>query len=243
MLASDYLTNAQEVLRKIQETQMEAILTAADWITDSLLAGGVFHAFGSGHSYIIAAEAHGRAGGLVPVQPIYDPAEGQAERLEGYAATVLNRYDVRPGEVLLIASNSGINAVPIEMALEAQKRGLKVVAITSMAHTRAAMPRHSSGKKLYEIADLVIDNCGIPGDAAIEVPGFPGRVGATSSIAGAAIVNAITVQVAENLAARGVTPPILISANTEGGDEHNARIQAQYLDRLKRTMIPVYVKE
>lgn len=240
MLANDYLANAQKLLKTIRETQMEAIQTASAWITESIVDGGVFHAFGSGHSYIIAAEAHGRAGGLVPVQPIYDPAEGKAERLEGYAATVLNQYDVREGEVLLIASNSGINAVPIEMALEAQKRGLKVVAVTSMTHTQIGASRHSSGKKLYEIADLVIDNCGIVGDAAIEVPGFPGRVGATSSIAGAAIVNAITVQVAENLSARGIMPPILISANIAGGDEHNARIQAQYIERLKRTMIPVY---
>ncbi len=166
MLANDYLVNVQELVKTIQETQMDAIQTAAEWITESLEAGGVFHAFGSGHSHIIAIEAHHRAGGLVPMQPINDPAEGKAERLEGYAAILLNQYDVREGEVLLISSNSGINAVPIEMALEAKARGLKVVAITSMAHTQAGSARHSSGKKLYQVADLVIDNCGIMGDAS-----------------------------------------------------------------------------
>jgi uncharacterized phosphosugar-binding protein len=240
MLANDYLSKAQQLIKTIQETQLDAILTAADWITESLANGGVFHAFGSGHSHIIANEAHGRAGGLVPVQPIIDPAEGKAERLEDYAAIVIDQWDVRAGEVMLIASNSGINPLPIEMALEAQQRGLKVVAVTSMTHTKNAPSRHSSGKKLYEVADLVIDNCGIPGDAAIEIPGFPGRAGATSSIAGAAIINAITVQVAGNLAARGISPPILISANIPGGDEHNERVRAQYYDRLKKTMGPAY---
>ncbi len=240
MLANDFLINAQQLITTIQETQMDAILTAAGWITESLADGGVFHVFGSGHSHIIANEAHGRAGGLVSVQPIIDPMEGKAERLEGYASIVLDQWDVREGEVLFIASNSGINPLPIEMALEAQQRGLKVVAVTSMAHTQTAPSRHSSGKKLYEVADLVIDNCGIVGDAAIEVPGFPGRAGATSSIAGAAIVNAISVQIAGNLVEKGISPPILISANIPGGDEHNEQVRAQYYNRLKKTMGPSY---
>ncbi|MCP4166208.1 MAG: SIS domain-containing protein [Chloroflexi bacterium] len=242
MLANDYLNNAQRLLEKIQETQLDAILEAASWITDSLLEGGVFHVFGSGHSHIIANEAHGRAGGLVPVQPIKDPMEGKAERLEGHAAVVLNQWDVRAGEIMIISSNSGINPAPIEMALEAQERGLKVIVVTSMAHTQSASSRHSSGNKLYQVADLVIDNCGIVGDAAIEVPGFPGRAGATSSIAGVAIVNAIVVQVAENLSSQSVTPPILISANITGGDEHNEQVRAQYRERLKKTMGPSYRK-
>jgi len=215
-------------------------MKAAAWITDSLLDGGVFHVFGSGHSHILADEAHSRAGGLVPVQPIDDPVEGKAERLEGYAAVLLNQYDVREGEVIIIASNSGINALPVEMAIEAKKRGLRVIAVTSMAHTQAASSRHSSGKKLYQVADLVIDNCGIVGDASIEVPGFPGRAGATSSIAGVAIVDSIVVQVAENLVKEGVNPPILISSNVPGGDEHNERIRSKYRERLKKTMGPRY---
>ncbi|MEA3338159.1 MAG: SIS domain-containing protein [Chloroflexota bacterium] len=242
MLANDYLINAQSLVKKIQETQMKAILEAASWITDSLAEGGILHVFGSGHSHMSALEAQGRAGGLVPVQPINDPTQGKAERLEGYAAVVLNQWDVREGEVIMIFSNSGINAVPIEMAMEAKDRGLKVIAVTSMAHTRSAAPRHSSGLKLYEVADLVIDNCGIIGDASIEVPGFPGRAGATSSIASVAIVNAITVQVAQNLAERGIMPPILISANVAGGDEHNEQVRAQYRERLKKTMGPSYRK-
>ena len=240
MLAHDYLQNACQLLQRIEGSQLDTIMEAAAWITDSLLDGGVFHVFGSGHSHILADEAHSRAGGLVPVQPIDDPVEGKAERLEGYAAVLLNQYDVREGEVIIIASNSGINALPVEMAIEAKKRGLRVIAVTSMAHTQAASSRHSSGKKLYQLADLVIDNCGIVGDAAIEVPGFPGRAGATSSIAGVAIINSIVVRVAENLVKKGVTPPILISSNVPGGDEHNERIRSRYRDRLKRTMGPRY---
>ena len=240
MLAHDYLKNACRLLQRIEESQLDAIMKAAAWITDSLLDGGVFHVFGSGHSHILADEAHSRAGGLVPVQPIDDPVEGKAERLEGYAAVLLNQYDVREGEVIIIASNSGINALPVEMAIEAKKRGLRVIAVTSMAHTQAASSRHSSGKKLYQVADLVIDNCGIVGDASIEVPGFPGRAGATSSIAGVAIVDSIVVQVAENLVKEGVNPPILISSNVPGGDEHNERIRSKYRERLKKTMGPRY---
>jgi uncharacterized phosphosugar-binding protein len=176
------------------------------------------------------------------VQPISDPFEGKAERLEGYAAVLLRQFDVRNGEVIIISSNSGINPLPVEMALEAKEWGLKVIAITSMAHTQDATSRHSNGKKLYQVADLVIDNCGIVGDAAIKVPGFPGRAGATSSIAGVAIINAIAVQVAENLTEKGITPPILISSNVAGGDEHNERIRAQYRERLKKTMGPRYQK-
>jgi uncharacterized phosphosugar-binding protein len=242
MLANAYLENAQQLLKTIQESQMEAIQQAAAWISDSIAQGGVFHVFGSGHSHMSTLEAHGRAGGLVPVQPLTDPAEGKAERLEGYAAQLLSRWDVRPGEVVLIFSNSGINPVPIEMAIEARRIGLKVVAITSMQHTQSTPPRHSSGQKLYQVADLVIDNCGIVGDAAIDVPGFPGRAGATSSIASVAIVNALVLQIAENLAGQGITPPILISANIPGGDEHNEQIQAQYWDRLKATMHRTFLR-
>lgn len=236
MLANDYLENARSLLENVQESQLDAILEAASWITDSLSVGGVVHVFGSGHSHILADEAHSRAGGLVPVQPIQDPMEGKAERLEGYAGVLLNQYDLREGEVIIVASNSGINPLPVEMAIEAKKRGLRVIAVTSMAHTQAASPRHTSGEKLYQVADLVIDNCGMVGDAAIEVPEFPGRAGATSSVAGASIINSIVVQVAENLVTKGVTPPILISSNVAGGDEHNERIRSLYRERLKKTM-------
>jgi len=233
MLANDYLNNAQQLLKRIQESQLDTILEAAAWISDSLLAGGILHVFGSGHSYIMSLETAGRAGGLVPVQAIVDPTQGKIERLEGYATLLLKQFDVRAGEIMMVFSNSGINPLPIEMAMEAKTQGLKVIAVTSMAHTQSTNSRHSSGKKLYQIADLVIDNCGVAGDAAMDVPGFPGRTGATSSIAGAAIVNAITVQVVENLIKQGETPPILISANIPGGDEHNKHIQTQYKERLK----------
>lgn len=237
MLARNYLESAQRLLEAIEQTQMDAIQRAAAAICDSIAAGGVLHVFGSGHSHILADEAHSRAGGLVPVQPIADPLDGKAERLGGYAVILLDQYDVRPGEVLIVASNSGINPLPIEMALEAKKLGLMVVAITSLVHSVPAASRHSSGKKLYQVADVVIDNCGIAGDAAIDVPGSPGRSGATSTVAGVAIIESIVVQVTENLANRGIVPPILISSNVPGGDEHNKEVRSKYRERLKKTMV------
>jgi len=132
----------------------------------------------------------------------------EAERLEGYAKHILDYYNVSRKDILIIISNSGRNAVPIEMAMEAKKKGIKVVAITSLDYSKRVPSRHSSGKKLYEIADIVIDNCCPLGEGLVNVEGVPFKVGPSSTVTGTAIINAIMVQAAQNMVEKGVEPPV-----------------------------------
>lgn len=222
-----------EILERIRDTQQENIQNAAELIADLIARDGILYILGSGHSLMVAAEAYHRAGGLAPVDIIHDKSFGRAERCEGYAKQLLDWYDPPPESVVIIISNSGRNALPIETALECKKRGIKTIAITSLAHSKSVTSRHSSGKRLFEIADVVIDNCGIPGDAVLEVTGLPGRICATSTIAGAMIMNMIIAQTVEKLIERGFKPPVFISANVEGGDEHNKAVFAKYQRFIK----------
>jgi len=153
-----------ETVRRAEATTMSQV---AERITTSLAQGGVLHIFGAGHAHLLAEEISYRAGGLVPVNPILDigytlmanpPSRTTAlERLEGYARTLMEGYDLRPGEVLIVFSQSGINPGPVEVALYGKEKGLTVVAITSLTQSRNQASRHSSGKRVFEIADLVID--------------------------------------------------------------------------------------
>lgn len=237
MLSEAYYTRVIEMLERIWKTQREALRQAAGLIAASLAQGQVLHLFGSGHSSLIAREAVGRAGGLVPLNDIYDPTEGLAERLEGYAAKLLEKYEasfgLRRGEVLIIISNSGINPLPIEMALEARKRGLTTIGITSFTYTKSAQSRHSSGQRLREVVDIALDNCGQVGDAMVEVPGLAQRVGPGSTIGGALLINLLLLEVIEQLLAAGQEPPILKSINLEGADEFNLRLRERYSGRLR----------
>lgn len=225
----------------IEETQHEALAQAADIVFRSLKEDGVLHVFGSGHSIAVAQEAFHRAGGLVPVNFIHDTAlspltppavSGRMERLSGIASILLDRHDPKPGEIVIVVSNSGINAVPVEMALEGKRRGLFVIALTSLTHSRAVPARHSSGKRLFEVADLCLDNGGTEGDATVAYPGWSGKVGPTSVIAGTFLINRLVCGVVQRYLAEGLTPPVYMSANLPGGDEHNRRLEERYRGRI-----------
>lgn len=227
-MARKYLASVRQTLDLVENTQLEAIGKAADAIAECIGRGGKLYIFGTGHSHIIGEEAYYRAGGLVNVQAVLEPAlmlhEGaykstDMERLEGYARIILDNCGIRPGDVLLIVSNSGRNAVPVEMALLARERGITAVALTSLAHSGSVPSRHSSGKRLFEVADIVIDNCGVVGDAALQVDGMSTNIGPTSTVAGTAIINMLQAEVVERLLAKGIKPPVFVSANVEGGDE------------------------
>lgn len=239
---TSYRQAVMRLIARIMDSQTQSLEKAALAIFESLRTGGVFHVFGSGHSHALAEEAYHRAGGLVPVNaiqevfltPLTPPGmSAQLERVTGLAKIILDGHDLRAGEVLMVVSSSGINAVPIEVALEGKARGLTLVALTSLSHSQGVPPRHPGGKRLFEVADVVLDNCGEPGDAAVSYQGLPGRVGPTSLLAGAYIINCLVCRVVELFLAKGLTPPVYLSANLPGGDEHNRALEAKYRGRIR----------
>ncbi len=233
-----YLNVCIEQLGQLRDRSAGAIEAAGQAVADAIQNDRGYFLFGSGHSALIAHEAFWRAGGLAAALPIADPLGGDAERLPGYGVALLAHYDLQPGGVIVVISNSGINPLPVEVALECKARRLTVIAITCLAHSQSVASRHSGGKKLYEVADIVIDTQGAPGDAALDLPGVPGRIGPTSTLLGAAIVEAIAVQTAAILAERGFAPPVLVSSNLPEGDAHNRALVERYQRRLIRFEVP-----
>lgn len=223
-----------------------AIEDAIKMIADSLDAGGVVQAFGTGHSEAFAMEIAGRAGGLIATNRI--PLRtlvlrggrdlsvlggAELERDPNVAEDLLSMFRLEPHDVFIIASNSGVNGSIVGVALAAKKRGHKVIAVTSLEHTARVQPKHPSGKRLSEVADIVIDNLAPFGDSTMELEGGIG-VGAVSSLTAAFIAQRITIGVAETMRQRGKTPPVYISANIPGGDEHNRALEDLYGERIRR---------
>jgi uncharacterized phosphosugar-binding protein len=241
MAFEQYLDALTALITRIRTEQASQIRDAARLVADTLAADGLVHTFGTGHSHLLAEEAFFRAGGLVAVNPIRDRrlmmlegalASTRAEREHGLARSLLERHTVRSCDVAIIVSNSGRNAVPIEMALEMRARQAKVVAITSLAQSRLAIPRHASGQRLFELADVILDN-GIPeGDALIGVPGIEWPIGPGSTVSGAALINAVLVEAAALAAARGLRVAVLRSANLEESDDELERSIEPYRDRI-----------
>lgn len=220
----DYLHALEVVLQQIAAQQSDAIRRAGHLAGTALLHDGIIHTFGSGHSHMIAEEAFFRAGGLVPVNAILDERllflhgaldSTDAEREPGYAHTILSRENVQPNDVAIVISNSGRNAVPLEMAIELRAIGVKIIAITNMRQSRASSSRHVSHKRLFELADVVIDNCVPVGDAVLALEGIPRKLGPSSTVAGVAIMNSIMIEAAIYLREHGHSVPVLLSANLE----------------------------
>ncbi|TLS45254.1 sugar isomerase domain-containing protein [Streptomyces montanus] len=237
-----YFAALQANLTELATAEQPAIERAARAVAHSIAAGGVVHYFGSGHSQLVAIEPLQRAGGLAPVNVIADPGlsptaprhAGAAERVSGYAAAILRTADIRKGEVVVVISNSGINAVPVEFALGAHELGATVVAVTSRAHSLAAESRHTDGRRLLDVADIVIDTHGRPGDAVVPLGDL--TVGALSTVVGAAIVNALTCRAAQLLAEHhGQAPPLIVSQNTgDDAEHHNSALLEKVKDRCPR---------
>jgi uncharacterized phosphosugar-binding protein len=244
--ASEFFQKVIETIEDVGRTQSDRIETASHWIAESIKAGGVLHIFGSGHSHIVGEDLFYRAGGLSPVNAILDynltqigggrPTRStRLERLEGYAKIILDNYDLRSGEVLVIVSQSGINPSVVEAAFEGKALGLKVIAVTSLEQSSNAESRHSSGKRLFELADLVIDNRIPPGDAVIEIGEDLPKVAPISTIIHCLIMQAIVAEVATCLFKQGAKPPIWISANVPGGDEWAEEMMKQFGGSRLRT--------
>ncbi len=220
---------------------------AIDLVVRSVQAGGVLQAFGTGHSQAFAMEIAGRAGGLIPTRAMAlrdivlfgsrDASVLSGASLERDAGVVDELFALStldPADVFLIASSSGVNGSVVGVALRAQSEGHPVIAVTSLEHTRAVTSKHPSGRRLSEIADVVIDNRAPYGDTTIDLGDGVG-VGAVSSMTAAYIAQLLTIGAAERIAATGATPPVYISANIPGGDDHNHDLEAHYGARIKRT--------
>lgn len=238
-LAATYFSAATDLLRRVSEVNRQTLQQLGSIIGRSVAGGGVVHTFGSGHSEIISREVVGRAGGLVCVSGIYDPGGGFSENLPGYGTKLTEHYDrqygLRAGEVIIVISNSGKNASPIEVALYAKQKGLTVVGLTSVAMSRATPTVHPGGKNLHAVADYVLDNCGVSGDALVDVAEGV-RAGPTSTLAGALLLNLLLLEVVAWLKAGGHPPPVLRSQNLAGAIEHNRELARKYAGRLSRPL-------
>jgi uncharacterized phosphosugar-binding protein len=235
-----YLSVARDLVDRLIDGEWPNIERAATLVAGAIAGGGTVHAFGTGHSHALAEELYYRAGGLVRVRPILfeglmlhssAPLSTSLERMRGLAEALLADHPVVAGDVLIVASNSGRNAVTSELAQAARSEGASVIAVTSLRHANAQEARTKGVPRLHEVADVVIDNGGEVGDAAIAIEGLDVRVGPTSTVVGAAIVNAITAEAVERLVARGVQPAVYTSSNVDGGDAANARYLADGADR------------
>ncbi|HUG09711.1 MAG TPA: sugar isomerase domain-containing protein [Opitutaceae bacterium] len=236
-LPDAFQAHIESLLASISDANAAAIAAAGAAIGRSVAGGGVLHTFGSGHSEILARELIGRSGGLICVSGIFDPGAGVAENVAGYGARIVERYDrrygMRAGEVIVVISNSGKNVSPLEVAIYAKEKGLTVVGLCSLAMSRTAPTLHPGGRKLHEIADHVLDNGGVPGDAAIEIePGV--RAGPTSTLTGALLLNQLQLAAIDWMRANSHKPPIFLSQNLPGGEAHNDELVARYRGRLAR---------
>lgn len=234
-----YTERVGALLLRAREANAAALARLAPLIGQSVANGGVVHTFGSGHSEIISREIIGRAGGLVCVTGIIDPTGGFIENLPGYGEKLVERYDrqyqMNAGETVLVISNSGKNASPIDVALYAKAKGMTVAALTCLAMSRQTPSQHPSGKKLYEVADVVLDNGGMVGDAVVEV-GAGLSAGPTSTVVGCSILNWLMLAVMEWLKSNGHPLPVLQSQNVPGAIEHNRGVAARYKGRLSRQL-------
>ena len=227
--AAAYMRAVESLLEEIAQTQAEAIDRAASAVVDTIKREGTVFVFGTGHSHLLAEEGHYRAGGLAAVTPIlietlmlhHNAVQGsEIERTRGLAEGLLHRYHPKAGDMLFIYSNSGVNAVPVEMALAAKAVGMTVIAVIA-ADYAATANLGPVGKKLGEVADIIIDNRGIPGDAIVPIGDSGLRAGPTSTVAGAFIFNAVVTEVAWRLHEAGLPLPVFVSSNVPGAAAHN----------------------
>ncbi|WP_122642009.1 SIS domain-containing protein [Luxibacter massiliensis] len=228
----EFFDKAKEIMEKLEETQGEHIHEAAGLISESIRNGGILQAFGSGHSYAGAIEVCGRAGGLIPSKVIKDKAEGMYESVEGNAPILMRTVDIQPNDIIILISNSGRNPMSIEMADYIKKKGNKLIVVTALEVSKNSTSRHSSGKLLYEFADVVLDNQSMFGDAALEIEGLDTRVCGTSSFSTCLLLQQTIYEAVKDMVEKGYEPPVYKSANIDGGREFNNILEQKYGDRI-----------
>ncbi|MBQ8575780.1 MAG: SIS domain-containing protein [Clostridia bacterium] len=238
----EYLNNLCKILEEITVHQADAIDAAAKAFAVALENDRNIFLFGTGHSHMLAEEVFYRAGGLVKIQPVFETPlmlhesaskSTEMERIEGYAQKIFADYKIHKDDVIVIISNSGRNGVCVDMAQLAKDEGLTVIVLTNLNHSTSMSSRHPSGKKLYEFADIVLDNMGCVGDASVYFEELGRNASPTSTSTGAAILNAVVAGTIETMLADGFTPEVFSSSNVDGGDAVNEAYLKKYRDKIK----------
>ncbi|MFC5653818.1 sugar isomerase domain-containing protein [Paenibacillus solisilvae] len=247
---TNYLDGARKVIDKIELTQMQAIDQAVDICLASMLNHNVVHLFGSGHSRMAVEEMYPRYGSFAGFHPMVElsltnhhavvGSNGQRqamylENVEGFGKVIASNFHYGEHDSIIIFSHSGTGNVVVDIALEMKERGIPVIAVTSLAHSQLSKPKHSSGKKLYELADVVIDNCAIPGDAMVKIEELETPVGPGSTIGNTVIVNLIKCKLARKLTEQGQPPKVLTSALVVGEDKSKQLFEDSYEEYWAKT--------
>jgi uncharacterized phosphosugar-binding protein len=247
--ASTWLREAVGIIERIDATQAEAIETASEWCAEAIAADGLVHLFGTGHSRIPVEEMFPRYGSYPGFNPIVElsmtfhtqvvGANGQRqamfiERMPGLAEVILSNFHYGPHDVMMVFSAGGTTAVPVEIARGAKARGLRVIAVTSIAQSLSAEPEPAAGARLMDVADLVIDLCSPEADAMVTIGSLETPVGPGSTIGAVAIVNAIKVRTAELLVELGAMPPVITRASVVGAERSRALFEEAYREHARR---------
>lgn len=238
-----YVEKVQTILTEVFTKETENIEASIALLTEANLKKNSVFVFGASHAGILTEELFYRAGGMMTINPIFarecmldrSPITftSQMERLEGYGTVVGKNVPFKQDDILILHSVSGRNPIIIDLAFHAKSRGVKIIALTNVKYSKSAKSRHSSRKCLYELADIVIDNHGHIGDACCDIQGIEQKVGATSTVVGATVLNTIIVETCQRLVENGIkTPPIFYSANLDGGDELNQNLIKQYSEAI-----------
>lgn len=241
-----YFEVMQSVVKKAYETQGETLDKAAELMTECTKNGGLIHLFGSGHSSLVTEDVFWRAASLANTHAIFESSvagineitkTSKIEKLEGMGQILVDYNHVNVPDIMICISNSGNNAVTNDVALECKRRNVPVIAFTNTVYADQLTTQHSSGKKLKDIADIVIDNCSLIGDAAVEIEGFPMKVGATSTIPVVFMLQGLMVQTCENMVKQGLQPDVWYNGHlayeSEDVKKHNDELAEKYYRRVR----------
>ncbi|MCX8170935.1 MAG: SIS domain-containing protein [Candidatus Bathyarchaeota archaeon] len=241
-LIEEYKSKVFNLIERIYSEEWENLLSASKIMADCVKENNLIYAFGAGHSMALALDIFYRAGGFPQVYPMLDISASayngatkstEIEKLPGYAKVLVNYYGLKEGDALIIISNSGNRVLPVEAGIEAKKRGVRVIAITSKEYSKYLPVENPYGRKLYEVADVSIDNKMPPGDAVINVEGLSTKIAPVSTIVNSFILQSLVIATVDNLIKDGFKPKIWTSTHIPGGEEKNREILEEYFKRIK----------
>lgn len=236
-METTFYQQIQNIMNEFNQTQIETLEQIAKEIVERIKMGGRFFVFGTGHSHMVGEEFYARAGGLACIQLIapmeltlgeHPLKSTQIERISEYANVIMMQYGFKENDCILISSNSGRNAMPIELAILCKEIGMKTFAFTNLKHSMSVTSRHVSKQKLYQVCDYTIDNYGVIGDAMVSMDGVKGKMGASSSIIGMYMAQVLSTLLAKQLVKEKIEPPVFLSANVDDGDAWNQQIMEKY---------------